>query len=87
MVENWPRLVQLLPYALAILVSMEPLFIQRESHVLRTVRKSPSLRTTIPAQVAEFLKVTPGDKLQWTVKILDNRTSVFVSRMEVPEQE
>jgi len=66
---------------------MEALYIQKESHILRTVRKSPSLRTTIPLQVAEFLKVAPGDKLEWTVKILDNRIAVLVRRKEVALQQ
>jgi bifunctional DNA-binding transcriptional regulator/antitoxin component of YhaV-PrlF toxin-antitoxin module len=62
---------------------MEPLFLQRTSRITRTVRKSSSLRTTIPEQVAEFLKLVPGDSLEWTVRIQDSRISVYVRRLEV----
>jgi bifunctional DNA-binding transcriptional regulator/antitoxin component of YhaV-PrlF toxin-antitoxin module len=59
---------------------MEPLFIQRTSKIVRSVSKSGSIRTTIPNQVVDFLKVAPGDKLEWIVKIQDAKVVVFVRK-------
>jgi bifunctional DNA-binding transcriptional regulator/antitoxin component of YhaV-PrlF toxin-antitoxin module len=59
---------------------MEPLWIQKESRVFKTVKTSSSLRTTIPAQIAEFLKIAPGDNVEWTVRIQDAKIVVFVRR-------
>lgn len=61
---------------------MEPIFLQRRSKVSRTLRKSSSLRTTVPNTILEFLKLGPGDTLEWIVRIQDGRISVFVRKAE-----
>ena len=58
---------------------MEPLLI-KTSRVSRFRRGSRSLKTTIPIEVVELLKIKPKDTLIWEVSIVDNERLAVVKR-------
>ena len=42
---------------------------------------SPSLRTTIPTGIAEFLGLSPGDEVDWGFMKVEGRTVIVVSKV------
>jgi len=62
---------------------MEPL-LTKTSRVSRFRRDSRSLKTTIPIEVAELLKIKPGDVLTWEVSMVDNQRLAVVKRAPQP---
>ena len=56
---------------------MEPLLIKTSS-VSRFRLGSQSVKTTIPIEVAELLRIKPGEKLIWEVRIVDNERVAIV---------
>lgn len=58
---------------------MEPLLI-KTSRASRFRRHSRSLKTTIPIEVVELLKIEPEDTLTWEVSIVDNERLAVVKR-------
>jgi hypothetical protein len=52
------------------------------SNVIKPNPKSKSLRTTIPKEIINILKLNCNDKLQWDVEACDNELKVSVSKSE-----
>jgi hypothetical protein len=44
--------------------------------------KSPSIRTTIPVAVAEFLSLQGGEEIDWSVDVVDGKRIVVVKKAE-----
>jgi bifunctional DNA-binding transcriptional regulator/antitoxin component of YhaV-PrlF toxin-antitoxin module len=58
---------------------MEPL-ITKTSSVSRFRSGSRSVKTTIPVEVAELLKIKPGDVLIWEVRMIDSERFADVKK-------
>jgi hypothetical protein len=41
-----------------------------------------SLKTTVPISIVRDWKLKPGDKLDWTRKIIDNEIGIVVKKVE-----
>jgi bifunctional DNA-binding transcriptional regulator/antitoxin component of YhaV-PrlF toxin-antitoxin module len=54
--------------------------IVRKSKVSRFKRDSRSVKTTIPLNVAEILKIGPGDTLIWEVRLEKEKRFAVVNR-------
>ena len=54
--------------------------IECESNVTTTNPRSKSLRTTIPIEIRNTLKLEPGSKLKWFVEIEGEELVVHVKR-------
>jgi len=52
----------------------------KTSVVLRTRKKSTSLRTTIPESIADLLKIQHGDSLAWDFHIENDKVIVTVKK-------
>jgi len=44
--------------------------------------KSPSIRTTIPVAVAEYLGIQGGEEINWSLEVLDGKKAVVVRKTE-----
>lgn len=53
----------------------------KPSKVSRFRRGSRSVKTTIPIEVAELLKLKPGDTIIWEVKLTNGERVALVKRM------
>ena len=54
--------------------------ITKTSSVSRFRSGSRSVKTTIPIEVAELLKITPGDILVWEVRMTGNERFVIAKK-------
>ncbi len=61
-------------------MGIEGLWYRSESVVFQSVKKSASMRTTVPHQVADFMQLQPGDRLEWLLNFKDNRITVVLRK-------
>ena len=43
--------------------------------------KSPSIRTTIPVAIAEYLNLQGGEEINWSQDVKDGKRSVVVTKV------
>jgi len=51
-----------------------------ESKVFRATKKSLSLRTTIPEDIVQFLKLQAGSKVKWIAYIREGTVTVIIKK-------
>lgn len=52
----------------------------QESKVVRVLKRSDSVRTTVPSTICDILEISAGDTLVWTVDAKGRRALVTKSR-------
>jgi bifunctional DNA-binding transcriptional regulator/antitoxin component of YhaV-PrlF toxin-antitoxin module len=54
----------------------------QKSTVARASTNSPSVRATIPEQIAKEMQLSVGDILDWEIELRKNRRVMVVKRLE-----
>lgn len=55
---------------------------KQKTKISKGTTNNNSVRTTVPATIAQVLKVKAGDKIEWTVDSTNDIVSVSVSKVE-----
>ncbi|AFU58637.1 hypothetical protein Ngar_c17040 [Candidatus Nitrososphaera gargensis Ga9.2] len=61
-------------------MSIDGLWFKSETVIFQATKGSPSLRSTVPQDVVDFLQLQPGDVLEWLANIKDNKVTVIVRK-------
>ena len=54
----------------------------QKSTVARASSNSPSVRATIPEEIAKEMQLSVGDILDWEIEVRKNRRVMIVKRLE-----
>ena len=55
---------------------------KQKTKISKARTNNSSVRTTLPAPIAQMLNLKPGDLIEWTVESEDNKLNVTVTKVE-----
>ena len=58
------------------------LLFKQKTKISKGASNNNSVRTSVPVNVAQALKVKAGDKVEWTVEIINDEICVTVTKVE-----
>lgn len=58
------------------------LLFKQKTKISKGSSNNNSVRTAVPVNVAQALKVKAGDRVEWTVEIINDKINVTVAKVE-----
>ena len=54
---------------------------KQKTKISRGTTNNNSVRTTVPAPIAQMINVSAGDRIEWTAENIDGNISISISKV------